>query len=114
MTTIRTATKRALALLALAVIAIVVAVMIASATSGDDDGGKARQPVGKEARGQGKSAGNGEKAEGQGGRESYVVESGDTLSSIAEETGTTVEELQRLNPDIDPQILVSGQKLKLR
>jgi LysM repeat protein len=44
----------------------------------------------------------------------YVVQSGDTLSSIAARTGVSVEKLQLLNPDVDPQILVSGQKLKLR
>ena len=110
MTTIRTATKRVLALLALAVVAIVVIVMVTSAVSDDD--GKGKQEAGQE-RVQGKNR-NGGKPEEQQARKSYVVQSGDTLSSIAEETGITVERLQELNPDIDPQILVSGQKLKLR
>ena len=44
----------------------------------------------------------------------YVVQPGDTLSAISTETGVTVEELQLLNPDIDPQALASGQRLKLR
>ena len=33
---------------------------------------------------------------------------------IAEKTGVTVERLQELNPELDPQALVSGQKIKLR
>ncbi len=111
MTTIRTATKRVLALLALALVAIVVIVMVTSAVSDDDGTGK--REAGKE-RVQGKKNRNGGKPEEQQARKSYVVQSGDTLSSIAEETGVTVERLQELNPDIDPQILVSGQKLKLR
>ncbi|HEX3173251.1 MAG TPA: LysM domain-containing protein [Solirubrobacterales bacterium] len=45
---------------------------------------------------------------------SYVVQSGDTLTSIAHETGVPVAEIVALNPGIDPQILVSGEKLKLR
>ena len=39
---------------------------------------------------------------------------GDTLAGIAEKTGVTVERLQELNPDLDPQALVAGQKIKLR
>jgi LysM repeat protein len=44
----------------------------------------------------------------------YTVKTGDTLGSISEETGVNVEELQELNPELDPQALVSGQKLKIR
>lgn len=44
----------------------------------------------------------------------YVVQSGDTLSAIAATTGISVVELQELNPDVDPQILGTGDRLKLR
>ncbi len=44
----------------------------------------------------------------------YVVKSGDTLGSISEKTGVPVDELQEMNPELDPQALVSGQKIKLR
>jgi LysM repeat protein len=44
----------------------------------------------------------------------YTVHSGDILSSIAEKTGVSVARIQQLNPDIDPQALVAGQRLKLR
>ena len=44
----------------------------------------------------------------------YTVKSGDTLGSISEKTGIPVEKLQELNPELDPQQLVSGQKIKLR
>jgi LysM repeat protein len=44
----------------------------------------------------------------------YVVQSGDTLTSIAHKTGVPVGRIQALNPKIDPQILVSGEKLRLR
>jgi LysM repeat protein len=43
----------------------------------------------------------------------YVVKSGDTLSAIAVKTGVALEELQRLNPDIDTQALQTGQRIKL-
>ncbi|MGB7589508.1 MAG: LysM domain-containing protein [Solirubrobacterales bacterium] len=44
----------------------------------------------------------------------YVVQNGDTLISIAHKTGVSVARIQALNPSVDPQILISGQKLKLR
>jgi LysM repeat protein len=43
----------------------------------------------------------------------YTVKPGDTPSSIAEEAGIPLERLLELNPDIDPQALSPGQKLKL-
>jgi LysM repeat protein len=45
--------------------------------------------------------------------EYYVVESGDTLGSIALEHDTTVEELMRLNPDVDPTALSVGQRIRV-
>ena len=47
-------------------------------------------------------------------RSKYVVKPGDSLLAIAQKTGVPTDALQRLNPDIDPQVLVPGQRLKLR
>ena len=44
----------------------------------------------------------------------YTVKSGDTLGAIAETTGVTVATLQELNPELDPQALIAGQKIQLR
>jgi LysM repeat protein len=44
----------------------------------------------------------------------YRIRANDTLSGIAARWGTTVEKLQELNPELDPQGLVAGQKIKLR
>src|SRR6266700_3907907 len=44
--------------------------------------------------------------------EYYAVRSGDTLGSIAQKYGTTVDELMTLNPGIDPTALLIGQKLR--
>ncbi len=46
----------------------------------------------------------------RGSRE-YVVRRGDTLRSIAREFDTTVDELRRLNPDIRPDELFTGQRI---
>jgi LysM repeat protein len=47
-------------------------------------------------------------------RRSYTVKPGDTLGAIAIRTGVSVATLEDLNPGLDPQGLVAGQKLKLR
>ena len=44
----------------------------------------------------------------------YTVKTGDTLAAIAENVGVSVTRLQELNPELDPQALVSGQKIRLR
>jgi LysM repeat protein len=47
-------------------------------------------------------------------RANYTVKLNDTLGLIAEKTGVSVERIQALNPDLDPQNLIVGQKIKLR
>ena len=44
----------------------------------------------------------------------YTVKTGDTLAAIADAVGVPVTRLQELNPDLDPQALVSGQKIRIR
>jgi LysM repeat protein len=44
----------------------------------------------------------------------YTVKSGDTLSEIAEQYGTTVDELVRLNNIDNPDLIHPGQELKLK
>lgn len=43
----------------------------------------------------------------------YSVRSGDTLGTIAERFGTTVDQLLVLNPGIDPRALRVGQSLRV-
>jgi LysM repeat protein len=43
----------------------------------------------------------------------YTVASGDTLASIAAKYSTTVDELMRLNPGVDPTALHIGQKIRV-
>ena len=105
------ALARVLAVLALAGV-LVALVLVISSSLGDDGGGGGRdeQPAAR----------NQEDRRGQGDRRPereprvYVVQPGDSLSVIADKTGVSLEELQRLNPEIDPQILQSGARLRLR
>jgi N-acetylmuramoyl-L-alanine amidase len=47
-------------------------------------------------------------------RQAYTVKTGDSLTAIAVRTGVSVDTLERLNPDADPQALHVGERLKLR
>jgi len=63
--------------------------------------------------GQGNSPAS-QKSERKTKAKTYVVKSGDTLVSIAHRTGVPVASILALNPEVDPQILIAGQTLKLR
>lgn len=47
-------------------------------------------------------------------RRFYVIRSGDTLETVAARFQTTVEELVTLNPNIDPNALQPGQRIRIR
>jgi LysM repeat protein len=43
----------------------------------------------------------------------YTIERGDTLETVALKSGTSVDDLLRLNPGIDPHALRIGQKVRI-
>src|ERR1700761_6451448 len=43
----------------------------------------------------------------------YVVKPGDTLSGIATRTGISLTTLEKLNPNISPNALQTGERLRL-
>jgi LysM repeat protein len=44
----------------------------------------------------------------------YTVKPGDILSTIAGQTGVSEQQIEELNPNVDPQALVPGQRLRVR
>lgn len=48
------------------------------------------------------------------GPKTYTVQSGDTLTAIAEKTHVSADQITELNPNLDPQGLQVGEKVKLR
>lgn len=44
----------------------------------------------------------------------YVVQPGDSFSTISAKTGVSIATLEALNPSADPSALQTGQRLKLR
>jgi len=97
---------RALAVTALVAGFLVLVVVIA----GSVGGGEEEERSGGARSGQVKQKGD---RDGEAPK-AYVVQNGDTLTSISGETGVPVSRIEELNPGVDPQILVSGEKLKLR
>lgn len=102
---------RLLAPLALIAVAVIVTLIVLGSGVVDDDDGdtSARTSDLPAATERTTTAGR-----SQPRRATYTIKAGDTLSGIAAETGTTVEGLQELNPELDAQALVAGQKIKLR
>jgi LysM repeat protein len=47
-------------------------------------------------------------------KKTYRVRSGDTLGAISVRVDVPVDQLLKLNPDVDPQSLRAGQRLRLR
>jgi LysM repeat protein len=47
-------------------------------------------------------------------KKAHRVQPGETPSSIALKYGITVQQLQKLNPHMDPQALTVGERLRLR
>ena len=48
------------------------------------------------------------------GKKAHRVRAGETPSSIALKYGITVKQLEKLNPNMDPQALTVGERLRLR
>jgi LysM repeat protein len=102
---------RFLAPLALVVCVVAFFGVILSSGAGDDDSSNTGQPAGQSGSTQ-QDRTSTQPTRPQ--RRNYTVKTGDTLGGIAEKTGVDVERLQELNPELDPQALVAGQKIKLR
>jgi hypothetical protein len=96
---------RVFAVLALiAAVILVIAVVATSSGGGGDsggDGGEKKAHVSKA----------GQRAVRKG---VWIVHPGDTLGAISLKTGIDQTTLQTLNPDIDPQTLLEGQRIALR
>jgi LysM repeat protein len=87
-----------------------VAFVVSNSTSSDDGGGGGNATPTAESQPR-------ERARQQRRRPQrtfYRVRLNDTLGLIAEQTGVPVEQLEALNPELDPQNLIVGQRIRLR
>jgi LysM repeat protein len=102
----RSAPARLLAIVALVGGLVILIAVVGGSLGGDSDDSNGSRPAGQVTR----KAGDGKRK----AVAAYVVQSGDTLISIAHKTGVPLRQIEELNPGLDPQILPSGEKLKLR
>ncbi len=103
---------RILAALALIVTVVAIVVVVSSETGGGDDAGVREGRPANQGLNNGQGTQNGGPVRPR--KKAYVVQEGDTLTGIAADNGVSVARIERLNPDLDPQALIPGQKLKLR
>ena len=91
-----------LALIAALILVVVVIVTSSGGSSSDGDNGKVDKPEVSKV---------GRKAVRKG---VWIVQPGDTLGKISVKTGIDETTLLQLNPDLDPQALLEGQRIALR
>lgn len=111
----RQSSIRLLAPAALALFAVVFLVVVVASLGGED--GKSSTSEQPAAASERRSDTGRDRAREPGQRGSprfHVVKPGDNLAAIAQESGVPLEELRLLNPELDPQGLVSGQRVRLR
>jgi LysM domain len=106
----RRSPARLLAPVALVVVFLAVGYVVTGTTGSDDDNGddnanRTTQPRPRE---------DGRQQRSRPQRTFYRVRLNDTLSLIAEQTGVPVERIEALNPDLDAQNLIVGQRIRLR
>jgi LysM repeat protein len=103
----RRSAARLLAPLALVLAAVAILVVIQASTgSGDDSSGETTNTTATQQ--------EPTQTTKQRVRPSYTVKLNDTLEGISEKTGVSVARIEALNPELDPQNLIVGQKIKLR
>jgi LysM repeat protein len=99
-----------------ALVLFAVALLLVLTTSGVDEGGsstRSREESSSTTTKRTRTTETGSRRD-RLGQDVYTVKTGDTLAGISTKVGIPVERLLELNPDLDPQALVSGQKIKLR
>ncbi len=102
------APARVLAVATIVVALVVVLVVISGALGGGDSDGSGGHGH------KGKAAHHAKQRERENTPATYEVKSGDTLISIAHHNGVSVARIEALNPEVDPQILIAGETLKLK
>jgi LysM repeat protein len=100
---------RFLAPLALVVFALALFIVVSSTTG---DGGDERGAEGTAAPAEATPTPQAERKRKQ--RKTYTVKAGDTPSGIAVKVDVPLDQILELNPEIDPQTLTPGTKIRLR
>lgn len=100
---------RFLAPLALVIFALALFIVVSSTTR-DDAGKTGAQGTAEPAR----ATPTPKREKRRRTRKTYTVKAGDTPSGIAVKVDVPLDQILQLNPDLDPQTLTPGTKIKLR
>ncbi len=116
----RTGRSPARFLAPLALIVVIVAFLAIVSGSGNggggsSTGGSSATTTGSQTSKTGSKSSTGtSKTTAKKGPKIYIVKVGDTLGGIAAKTGVSLSQIQTLNPAVDPNSMVAGQRIKLR
>ncbi len=111
----RRSPARLLAPLALVAFVVALLVVVGGVGGGGDDGGRSGDSGADSAESTAPETKlDPAEPEPRRRKATYTVKRGDTLIQISEATDVPVETIEELNPELDPQALVTGQKIKLR
>jgi LysM repeat protein len=97
----------------LALVAVVIALLVVVNGSRNDSGGGNTPNQTSTSRPNATPTSGSGKRQRKGPRR-YTVKPGDTPSSIADRTGIPLEQILQLNPNLDPQTLSPGERIRLR
>jgi LysM repeat protein len=98
-----------------ALLGFVVALLLVVTHSSGGDGSSGNSATTTQERPANSSPANGGgKSSSAKGPRYYSVKPGDTPTSIAEKTGVSLSQIEQLNPNLDPQTLNPGERIKLR
>jgi LysM repeat protein len=103
---------RFLAPLALLGFVVALFLVVSHSTSGGGSGNDAKTTQERPATST--SASDGGASTTHKGPRYYSVKPGDTPTSIASKTGVPLTQIEQLNPNLDPQTLNPGERIKLR
>jgi LysM repeat protein len=100
----------------LALLGFVLALLLIVSHSSSDSGSTGNEAKTNQTRPSSTPAANsgGSSSSTKRGKRFYTIKPGDTPSAIAERTGVPLSTIEQLNPDLDPQTLSPGQRIKLR
>jgi len=98
---------RAFAVLALIAAFVLVVAVVATSGGGSGNGDNGSAQVKSE-------SGPTKRGRAALDRGVWIVQSGDTLGKISAATNIDIDTLVQLNPDLDPQALLEGQRIALR
>ena len=111
----RQSSIRLIAPAALALFAVIFLVVVVASLGGENEGSSnSERPAAARERRADAERDRTRARDQRGSPRFHVVKPGDNLAAIAQERGVSLEELRLLNPDLDPQGLVAGQRVRLR